>query len=143
MSNKKEEAKVPTGDEATAPVAPKAPGNDLVEVFIDPVATDGGLVTNEKRYIGHVKVSRDIADDLMRRVAEYAEVKNKLFNPRQKIRIKNHTVIEQLYLADPAENAMKPGWTNEYGLLDPWQWQFLSPKAQEDLKNLRKALYDM
>jgi len=137
MSKKEEVSDTSKVDET------KAPGNQevLVEIMIDPVATDGGLYTNERRMVGKVKVSRDEADDIMRRLQEYAEVKNKLHNPNQKIRLKNHSVIEQLYLADPAENSFKPGWTAEYGLLDPWQWQWLTPIAQKQLKDLRYNLF--
>jgi hypothetical protein len=134
---KKEEVSDTKIDETKAPQTEEM----LVEMIIDPVATDGGLYTNEKRYVGRVKVPAHVADDLMRRLEEYAEVKNKLHNPNQKVRIKNHDVIEQLYLADPSQNSFKPGWTNDYGMLDPWQWQHLTPAAQSQLKELRKNLY--
>lgn len=142
--SKKEEVSDTKIDETIAPGAATAATQeteDLVEVYIDPVATDGGLMTNDKRYVGRVKVPAHVAEDIMRRIAEYAEVKNLLNNPRQKIRIKNHYVIEKMYLADPSENSMKPGWTREYGMLDPWQWQHLTPVAQKEMKELRFALY--
>jgi hypothetical protein len=113
-----------------------------VRIYIDPVITDGGLRTNDKLYVGWVNVSQDIAQDLQRRVEECQEIKNFLQNPtRTKVRIKNFYVMEKQFLADPSENYGKKDFTNEYGLLDPWQWQFIPKEVQEELKERRKAIY--
>jgi hypothetical protein len=112
-----------------------------VRIYIDPKATDGGLTTNEKKLVGYVEVSEEEAEDIARRLREYAEVKERLHDPNAKVTIKNSYVIEQLYLADPATNRNKPKWTDQYGLLDPWQWDKLSKPFQEELKARRYALY--
>lgn len=115
----------------------------LVEVFIDPVMTRGGLMTNGVKYIGRVKVTPDVAEDLMRRQEEIQAVNNWQYAPTKNkppIKIQNHQIIEQQFLADP-ENRGRKGFTEEYGLLDPWQWQFLAPSFQAYLKETRKQMY--
>ena len=112
-----------------------------VRIYIDPKLTDGGLTTNGRRLVGYVEVDEQEAEDIFRRLQEYNEVKERLHNPTAKVTIKNSYVIEQLYLADPATNRNKPGWTDEYGLLDPWQWNKLPKQFQEELKERRYALY--
>jgi len=112
-----------------------------VRIYIDPKATDGGLSTNEKKLVGYVEVDEKEAEDIFRRLQEYAEVKERLHDPNANVTIKNSYVIEQLYLADPATNRNKPKWTDQYGLLDPWQWDKLPKQFQEELKERRYALY--
>ena len=112
-----------------------------IRIYIDPKLTDGGFSTNGRRLVGYVEVDEEEAEDLKRRLEEYAEVKERLHNPSAKITIKNSFAIEQLYLADPATNRNKPNWTDEYGLLDPWQWHKLPKEFQEELKARRYALY--
>jgi len=120
----------------------KKPSEPLVKILIDPTITDGGLRTNDKLYVGWVTVPQNIADDLQRRQDECQEVKNFLQNPgRAKMRIKNFYVMEKQFLADPAENFGKKGFTKEYGLLDPWQWQFIPKEVQEELKRTRNSIY--
>jgi hypothetical protein len=112
-----------------------------IRIYIDPKLTDGGFTTNGRRLVGYIEVDEEEAEDLKRRLEEYAEVKERLHNPSAKVTIKNSFVIEQLYLADPATNRNKPNWTDEYGLLDPWQWNKLPKEFQEELKARRYALY--
>ena len=112
-----------------------------IRIYIDPKLTDGGFTTNGRRLVGYIEVDEEEAEDLKRRLEEYAEVKERLHNPSAKVTIKNSFVIEQLYLADPATNRNKPNWTDEYGLLDPWQWNKLPKEFQEELRERRYALY--
>lgn len=112
-----------------------------IRIYIDPKLTDGGFTTNGRKLVGYIEVDETEAEDLKRRLEEYAEVKERLHNPAAKVTIKNSFVVEQLYLADPATNRNKPNWTDEYGLLDPWQWSKLSKEFQEELKARRYALY--
>ncbi len=120
---------------------PVETNEELVSIYIDPVATHGGLTTNEKRYVGWVKVPKDIAQDLQRRVEEYIETQDFLHNPKRKIRIKNSMVIETHFCADPNQYGDNPKFSKEYGLLDPWQWQFVPESEKARLKQLRFDLY--
>jgi hypothetical protein len=140
---KKTSSSTKMDDQASA--SPKAQEN-LVRIFIDPQLTRGGLRTfdatgGSKLYIGWVNVSQDIAEDLQRRIDEIREIHDAMMNPRQKIRIKNFEVIERQFLADPEAYEKRKGWSKEFGLLDPWQWQHLTKVAQERLINTRKQLY--
>ena len=112
-----------------------------IRIYIDPKETDGGLSTNGKRLVGYVELDEKEAEDIFRRLAEYREVKQLLHDPSTKVTIKNSYVIEQLYLADPATNRNKPDWRDDYGRLDPWQWERLPKEFQEELKQRRYALY--
>jgi hypothetical protein len=134
-------------EDVIVPTMYKNPENSegLVEVFIDPVMTRGGLMTNGTKYMGRVKVEPHIAEDLMRRQQEIQEVANWQVAPtanKPQMRMQNHQVVEQQYLADP-ENRGRKGWTDEFGLLDPWQWQFLSEPFKEQLKETRKQMYGL
>lgn len=123
--------------------AEKVAKKDLVKMYVDPTLTQGGLRTNDKLYVGWVEVPKHIADDLQRRLDEQNEVAKRLQNPSQPIRSKNHFNLEKLYLADPAQNSMKKNWTNEFGLMPPFEWQYLSDEFKAYLKSMRKALYDL
>ncbi len=116
-------------------------GIKKVKIYIDPKETDGGLTTNSKRLVGYVELDEKEAEDIFRRLAEYREVKQRLHDPNTKVTIKNSYIIEQLYLSDPATNRNKPGWRDEYGMLDPWQWEKLPKEFQDELKQRRNALY--
>lgn len=134
-------------EDSIVPTTYKNPENTegLVEIMIDPVMTRGGLMTNGTRYIGRVKVPTHVADDLMRRQEEIMAVANFQtadMKAKPKLKIQNHQMVEQQYLADP-ENRGRKGWTDEYGLLDPWQWQWLSPSFQDYLKETRKQMYGL
>ncbi len=115
--------------------------NKRVRLYIDPKETDGGLSTNGKRLVGYVELDEKEVEDVLRRLTEYREVKQRLHDPNQKVTIKNSYVVEQLYLADPATSRNKTGWRDEYGMLDPWQWEKLPKEFQEELKARRFALY--
>ena len=118
---------------------------NLVRIFVDPQLTRGGLrnITKEGShlYVGWVDVPQDVAQDLQRRIDEIREVHDAMTNPRQKIRIKNFELIENQFLADPEAYQNRKGWSKEYGLLDPWQWQYLTKEAQQRLITTRKQLY--
>ena len=77
----------------------------------------------------------------MRRQEEIAEINAWMHNPRQKIRIKNHFIVEQQFLADPEPNRGRKNWTEDYGLLDPWQWQFPTKEFRQYLVNLRLQMH--
>lgn len=114
----------------------------LVDFFIDPELVDRkGLVINEKRYIGKVKVTQDQADDMQRMISEYQETQRRLHDPSQKIRIKNSMIIEELFLADPKTRGNEKGFSKDFGLLDPWQWQFVNENHKKYLQEQKKALY--
>ena len=92
-------------EDVIVPAVYKNPADStgLVEVFIDPVMTRGGLMTNGTKYMGRVKVTPDVADDLMRRQQEIQEVANWQVAPtanKPQMRIQNHQIIEQQYLAE-------------------------------------------
>ncbi len=112
-----------------------------IRIYIDPTETDGGLITNDKLLVGYIDVDKEQADDILRRLAEYREIKQKYHDRAQKLTIKNSNVIEQMFLADPATNRNKVAWTDEYGMLDPWQWEKLPRQFKKELKEKRKALY--
>ena len=113
----------------------------LVTVVIDRKMTDGGIRVNDILYVGKVKVTSEQAEDLLRIQEEYLETKQKMSDPSQKIRIKSSAIIQKYYLADPSQFGNHPQYTKQYGLLDPWQWQFISDSFKEELKRQREAMY--
>lgn len=117
------------------------PEVDMMTVIVDHKATDGGITINGTKYIGEVTVKKDIARQIITNMQEYAEVKNKMFDPSQKIRNKNGFVTERAYLADPAEHTGNPRFSMEFGLLDPWQWQFVAEPEKERLRKLKTSIY--
>jgi hypothetical protein len=113
----------------------------LVEIIIDRDMTSGGIRINGKLYVGRVKVTKDQADDLLRIQEEYAETMKKIFNPNISVRMKNDFQKEALFLADPAENEGKKGYTRDYGLLPLREWSFCSDVFKEHLLELRMQYY--
>jgi len=97
-----------TDTKVPASVQPEVTKKDLVNVFIDPeMVGKGGIQINEKKYVGHVKVPQDIADELIRIQEEYWETVKKMKDPNISVRMKNDFQKEILFLADPNENAGK------------------------------------
>lgn len=131
--------------EDTNNVSANAPAENvkLVTIVIDPEMTDGGIRVNGKRYVGKVEVSQDQADDLLRIQEEYYETKKKLNNPRQFVRTKSDIVKFKRFCVDPAEHeALRHNPTfQKYGLLDPRDYEYLTPTAKEYFKRERFALY--
>ena len=115
--------------------------DELVNVMIDKEMTDGGIRVNGKRYVGQVKVTQEMADDLLRIQEEYFETKKKLLDPNISVRMKNDFQKEALFLADPKEHGMKKNFTRDYGLLGVREWSLCSKKFQEHLLEERKSLY--
>lgn len=120
----------------TIPVA-----EEVMTIIVDHKATDGGITINGNKYIGEVTVPKGLARQIMDNMQAYAEVKNKMFDPSQKIRNKNSFVTERAYLADPSEHQGNPRFSMEYGLLDPWQWQFVAEPEKERLRKLKISIY--
>lgn len=113
-----------------------------VMVNIDPKATDGGLWTNGQLMVGKVMVSEDEANDILRRLDEYSEVKAKMsdIDGRVHIREKNKDVIIAKYCADPREVSAK-AFNYELGTLHPLDWEAQTPEFREYLKSYRQNLY--
>lgn len=61
----------------------------LVEMIVDPEMTDGGIRINEIKYVGLVKVPKDIAEELSRIQSEYFETKKRISDPSTFIRSKS------------------------------------------------------
>ena len=119
----------------TLPEVKPAQSEKMLTINIDPQETDGGLVINGKRYIGEYTLPEPIARQMLENVAQYKEVKNKMFDPNQKIREKNIFNIEQAYMADPSQHRGNSGFTQEFGVLDPWQWQFVHENEKYSTKS--------
>ena len=117
------------------------PTEEMTNIYIDREATDGGIRINDKLYVGDCYVTKTTANELARIQREYGFVKNKLHEPMQKIKIQNHTVIERQYLADPSQQGNNPGYNQEFGLLDPWQWQWIPETEKNRLRKLKEGMY--
>lgn len=120
---------------------PKA--TEMVTVYIDPEDTDGGLWTNFERWVGEKTVTREVAQDIQRRIKEYKQVVKKLSDPDTFIVMKNAQQIENAYLATKAANLakVKSGeWSEEWGLLDPRQWEHVSETEKKRLRALKQTL---
>jgi hypothetical protein len=128
-------------DEPQTNLTPK-PGEDMVLINIDPKLTDGGLWTNGKLMVGKVKVPESVANDIQRRLDEYAEIKAKLtdIDGRVVVREKNKDVIIAKFCADPREVSAK-AFSYQLGTLDPIDWDAQTPEFQEYLKSYRMNLY--
>ena len=116
----------------------------MKEQKINPISkkmTDGGIRINGKLYVGNVKVSQGMAEDLARIQEEYFETKLKLMDKNVSVRMKSDFQKENLFLADPKENAGKVGFTRDYGLLGATEWSYCAPKFKEYLLDTRKSLY--
>lgn len=134
----KMETKVPA---SVAPII-KEKEEEMENIFIDPeMVGKGGIRINGKIYIGHLKVPKGIAEDLVRIQEEYWETVKKLTDKNITVRMKNDFQKEALFLADPIENANKKGYTRDYGLLPQREWLFCKPSFQQHLLDLRKQLY--
>lgn len=120
---------------------PKPVSDDMVTIIIDHKETGGGIRINDVLYTGEVTVPKPLARQLMIIQQEYLETKRKLSDPTQKIRIKNARVIESQFLADPTIYGDSKGFSQELGLLDPWQWQFVPEPEKQRLIQLKKAMY--
>jgi hypothetical protein len=116
---------------------------EKITLFIDPVSTDGGLITNGKLMVGEVTVSRNEATDIRRRLDEYAEIKAKMndLDGRVFVREKNKDVIISKFCADPRDNAGRGNFSFELGLLDSRDWTAQTSEFQDYLKSYRKNLY--
>lgn len=119
----------------------KTAPEEMVDVMVDREMTDGGITINGKRYVGKVKVTAGMADDLMRIQEEYFETKKKMFDPSVSVRMKNDLQKEALFLADPKVNAGKKNYTQMYGLLPIQEWNYCSPTFKAHLIEQRQALY--
>ena len=134
----------PGSDAADLPPlpVPKATGDEpMVDIYIDPKLTEGGLRTNDTRYVGHVRVPKHVADDLQRRLEEYGEVRELRNEPNAFVRQKSSFTVSKLFLADPAQNKHKKGWSDKYGLLDPRDWGYQTIAFRRELVSLREQLY--
>ena len=125
---------------STAPEI-KLAKEDLVQVLIDKDMTDGGIHVNGKLYVGNVKVTQAQADDLLRIQEEYFETKKKLLDKNVSVRMKSDLQKEAMFLADPAQNENKRGFTRDYGLLGAKEWSYIHPKFKEELLSKRRQLY--
>lgn len=114
---------------------------EMIMVTIDKDMTDGGLRVNGKLYVGNIRVPQSQATDLLRMQEEYFETKKKLFDKTVSVRMKSDFQKEKLFLADPKENAGKPGFTRDYGLLPQQEWSYCSDKFKQHLLDTRKQLY--
>ena len=114
---------------------------EMMTVVVDFKETRGGVTINGKRYIGEVTVEKEIARSLLDIMAMFRETQKKLTDPSEKIRMKNGFAIEALYLADPLQNVGNPMYHRDFGLLDPWQWQFVSVPEKARLKALKVAMF--
>ena len=116
--------------------------DELENIFIDPeMVGKGGIRINGNIYVGHIKVPKKQAEDLLRIQEEYWETVKKLTDKNITVRMKNDLQKESLFLADPNENVNKKGYTRDYGLLPQREWLFCKPEFQQHLLNLRKQLY--
>ena len=114
---------------------------EMMTIDIDYKATDGGITINGTKYLGEQTLPKPLARQILDLVAQYSEVKNKMYDPSQKIRNKNSYVTERAYLADPSEHQGNPRYSMEFGLLDPWQWQFVSEPEKARLRKLKTSMY--
>lgn len=120
---------------------PSSSKEEMMTINVDYKATDGGITINGNKYIGEVTVPISLARQIMDNMQAYAEVKNKMYDPSQKIRIKNGYVIEAQYLASPEEHMDNKRFSMEFGLLDPWQWQFVAEPEKARLRKLKTSMY--
>jgi hypothetical protein len=136
----KVDTKVPA---SVAPeITKKVVEEELENIFIDPeMVGKGGIRVNGKIFIGHIKVPKSIAEDLLRIQEEYWETVKKLTDKNISVRMKNDFQKEALFLADPNENANKKGFTKDYGLLPQREFLFCKSSFQQHLLDLRKQLY--
>lgn len=116
---------------------------DMVEVFIDPESTGGGIWVNEKLFVGMVKVPRDQAQDLLRIQSEYSETVKKLNNPSVFVRTKSDLTKANRFLANPQDHPQLANTDafRKYGLLDPRDWGYMTKEGQQRLLDRRKSLY--
>ena len=115
---------------------------EFINIFIDPeMVGKTGIRINGKLYIGHLKVKKSLADELLRIQEEYWETVKKLSDKDVSVRMKNDFQKETLFLADPNENAGKKGFTRDYGLLGLREWSFLNDNFKQQLLDTRKQLY--
>lgn len=114
----------------------------MVTIFVNPRETDGGLWTNEKLIVGEYTCSENEANDIRRRLEEYAEVKAKMndIDGRVHIREKNKDNIIARFCADPREQNPKQ-FSYELGTLHPLDWEAQTPAFRDWLKNYRKNMY--
>lgn len=114
---------------------------ELILVHIDREMTDGGLRTNGKLYVGDVRVTPEMAKDLLRRQEEYFETKRKLMDKNVSVRMKSDFQKEAMFLADPSVHGMKKNFSRDFGLLPPQEWAYCTEAFKKDLLEKRKALY--
>ena len=114
---------------------------EMMTINIDYKATDGGITINGMKYLGEQTLPKTLARQILEIASEYAEVKNKMYDPSQKIRNKNGFVTERAYLAEPADHIDNKRFTMEFGLLDPWQWQFVAEPEKARLRKLKTQMY--
>lgn len=116
--------------------------DEMITIFIDPeMVGKQGIRINGKLFIGSVTVPKTQAEDLLRIQSEYWETVKKMTDPNVTVRMKNDFQKETLFLADPKENARKPGWSRDYGLLGEREWSLCSDAFKEHLLSMRKQYY--
>ena len=115
---------------------------EMVTIVIDPKMTDRGIIINNKRYVGKVKVPQSQADDLLRIQSEYFATKQKMTDPSVKLRNQNVDVSKRAFMADPLQFASHPRFSKVYGMLDPFQWDFIGEKDKEEWKQEREAIFN-
>lgn len=114
---------------------------ELVTIIIDPKRTSGGLRTNGKLFVGKVKVSQEMADDLLRRQEEYAATTAKLTDPSVKLRNQNIDVSRKMFIADPGVFGNHPKFSKINGMLDHFQLQFISETDLDEWRQEREGIY--
>lgn len=119
----------------------KAVAEGMVTVIIDPKRTRGGIRVNGKLYVGKVTVSSEQADDLLRIQEEFSATIDKLTEPSTKLRNQNIGTTKKMYMADPTVYGTHPQFSNVYGMLDPFQWQFISDVDKEEWREERLGVY--
>jgi hypothetical protein len=124
------------------PETPVRKEEELENIFIDPeMVGKGGIRVNGKIFVGHIKVPKSIAEDILRIQEEYWETVKKLTDKNISVRMKNDFQKEALFLADPNENANKKGFTRDYGMLPQREFLFCKPSFQKHLLDLRFQLF--
>ena len=112
-------------------------------VMIDPKRTNGGIRVNGKLKVGKVVCrSQEEADDLLRIQEEYAAAFDKLRDPSIKLRNQSIETSRKAFIADPAQFAGHPRFSKVYGMLDPWQWQFVPQNDRLEWQEERMGLYN-
>ncbi len=128
---------------ATEVVTPKREVSETIIIVIDPKRTNGGIRVNGKRLVGKVKCkSQEEADDYLRIQEEYAASFAKLTDPTVKLRNQSIETSRKAFIVDPAEFGKHPNFTREFGMLDPYQWQFVPEGDRLEWQEERMGLFN-